>query len=115
MKISPPAGSRSTPYWRLLAVLTSSIRIESELAYWLYDSALELHDAEAAKGELAGELAEGELRSLDRNMLLGSIAGPGFEATLDTPDGRAFVRFLVTREGLEEHRRKTALTSKVMN
>ena len=107
-------SSGRPPYWRLVAILCSSIQIKPELAYWLYDAALELDDSGGGSAKLAGELAEGELRSLDEHVLLGSIGGPGFEATLDTAEGRAFVRFLVTREGLEEHRRRTELTSKLV-
>ena len=112
---SPDTDSQRTPYWRLLAILGSTLRIEPALAYWLYDAALELHDSGGDKARLDGKLAEGELRRLEHHVLLGTLRGPGFEATLDTAEGRAMVRFLVTREGLEDHRRKTELASKLVH
>ena len=96
-------------------MLGSSIQIQPSLAYWLYDAALELHGSGGGSAKLDGELAEGELRSLDQNVLLGCIGGPGFEATLDTPEGRAHVSFLVTHEGLEEHQRRTEVASQLVN
>ena len=38
-----------------------------------------------------------EVRSLKKDLLLGSIAGPGFEADLDTPHGLAHADVLPSR------------------
>jgi hypothetical protein len=38
--------------------------------------------------------------NLRKDVLLGSIGGPSFEAELETERGKAQVRFLLTRQGL---------------
>jgi hypothetical protein len=40
--------------------------------------------------------------NLKRSMLLGTIGGPAFEAKLETERGSGTVRYLLTREGLEQ-------------
>ena len=95
-------ASERTPYWRLIAVLSSTFPLDSALAMRLYHAARELHDEDRGVCRITGDLAEGEVRNLKKEQALGSIVGPMFEAVLDTPRGSGQVRFIVTREGLGE-------------
>jgi hypothetical protein len=90
------------PYWLLIAVLQSTVPLAEPLAMRLYHAARDLHERQAGKVKLSGDLATGELRRTGKDLLIGSIGGPGFEAELDTPQGSGLVRFLLTREGLGE-------------
>jgi hypothetical protein len=90
------------PYWLLIAVLQSSVPLDDALAMRLYRAAFDLHTREGSREKLTGDLATGEVRRLRKDMLIGSIAGPGFEAELDTPRGSGRVRFILTRQGLEQ-------------
>lgn len=89
------------PYWLLIAVLQSSIRLPEPLAMRLYHAARELYESDEGRLKLSGDLAQGEVRHLRKDLLLGAIAGPGFEAEIDTPHGSGRVRFLLTRQGLD--------------
>lgn len=88
-------------YWLLIAVLQSTLPLEPALAMRLYGAAIDLHRREAGVAKLTGDLALGEVRRLGKSLVLGSIAGPGFEATVDTPKGSGTVRFILTRHALE--------------
>jgi len=81
--------------------LFSSIPLTPALGMVLYEAALGLWRRGEAMTPVAGDLFHGQVRNLDKHMLLGTIGGPAFEADLDTERGRAKVRFLVTPEGLE--------------
>jgi hypothetical protein len=94
-------ASAAVPYWKLIAVLHSTVPLVEPLALRLFRAALELRRENLGKTKITGDLATGEVRSLGRDLLLGSIGGPGFEAELDTPRGHGLVRFLLTREGLD--------------
>lgn len=87
--------------WRLIAVLTSSVRLAPALSLKLYRSAVTLHRADGEVERWMGDDGAGEVRRLGRELLIGSISGPGFEANVETEAGNGFVRFIVTREGLE--------------
>jgi hypothetical protein len=89
------------PYWRLIAVLFSSLPLSPPLAMRLYRAAVELHETHEEVARLTGELAMGEVRRLEGTQVLGSVTGPGFEAEVDTPEGSGRVRFIVTPQGLE--------------
>jgi hypothetical protein len=89
------------PYWLLIAVLQSSVPLDDALALRLYRAAYDLHTRQDDREKLAGDLASGEVRRLRKDLLIGSIAGPGFEAEIDTPRGSGTVRFILTRQGLE--------------
>jgi len=89
-------------YWLLIAVLSSTLPLEPALAMRLYQAAVDLHQRQAGRTLLQGDLATGEVRRLGRDLLLGSVGGPGFEAELDTPRGHGRVRFILTRQGLHE-------------
>lgn len=90
------------PYWLLIAVLQSTIPLAQPLAMRLYVAALDLHRREAGSAKLTGDLAMGTVKRLGKDLLLGSIGGPGFEAEIDTPEGSGRVRFILTRQGLEQ-------------
>ena len=90
------------PYWLLIAVLQSTLPLEPALAMRLYHAAVELHRESGATSTLTGDLAMGEVRRLGRELLIGSIGGPGFEAELDTPRGSGMVRFVITPEGMRQ-------------
>lgn len=93
--------------WRLIAVLQSTVALSPALSVRLYRAAVGLHRAEAEVEELRDEGgAVGVVRRLGRELLIGAIGGPGFEAELETPQGKGFVRFLVTREGVEHAERE---------
>ena len=86
--------------WQLISVLFSAVPLTSELAMSLYQVAVELHAGGQLRGEVMLETARGRVRNLRRSFALGAIAGPGFEADLETEKGSGRVRFLVTRQGL---------------
>jgi len=88
------------PYWMLLSVLFSSIPLQPPLAMALYHVAYELERTSAGEGEVSSGLAQGRVKNLRRDVVLGSIGGPSFEAELETERGKASVRFLLTRQGL---------------
>jgi hypothetical protein len=86
-------------------VLFSSVPLTSELAMSLYQVAVGLHRGGQLRGELTLETAQGRVRNLKRSFALGAIAGPAFEADVETEQGQGRVRFLVTRQGLDRGER----------
>jgi len=88
------------PYWTLISVLFSSVPLQPPLAMALYHVAYELQRTSAGEGEVSSNLAHGRVVNLRKDVLLGSIGGPSFEAELETERGKAQVRFLLTRQGL---------------
>jgi hypothetical protein len=50
---------------------------------------------------VGGDLLAGKVRNLKKDVHLGGISGPAFEAEIDTERGSGVVRFLLTRQGLE--------------
>lgn len=89
------------PYWVLVSVLTSTVPLDQGLALALHRVALELYRSGGAVGQVDHALTHGQVKNLRREALLGTMGGPVFEAELDTERGAAFVRFLLTRQGLE--------------
>jgi hypothetical protein len=89
------------PAWLLISVLFSSVPLTGALAQVLHQAAVDLYRRNAAVGDVAGDLVSGRVRNLKKDMLLGTIGGPAFEAELDTARGPGRVRFLLTRQGLE--------------
>lgn len=89
------------PAWLLISVLFSSIPLTAALAALLYQAALELHREGGSVTPVAGDVVTGRVRSLGKDMLLGTIGGPAFEAEIETARGPGKVRFLLTREGIE--------------
>lgn len=88
------------PYWLLISVLFSSQRLTPALAMTLHQAAYDLYRRDAAVGEVAGDMLSGKVRNLKKDVLLGTIAGPAFEAEIETEKGSGSVRFLLTREGI---------------
>ena len=95
------ASASPTPSWRLISVLLSTIPLTAVLASTLHQAALELLRRNAGMTPVAGDLVQGRVVNLKKDMLLGTIGGPAFEAELETERGAGKVRFLLTREGLD--------------
>ncbi len=90
------------PYWRLLSVIFSAFPLPSALAMTLYEAARALHESGGGSQEIGGDTLSGKVRNLRREVVMGGIAGPLFEANVESDAGSGLVRFLLTREGLEE-------------
>lgn len=90
----------SPPYWLLISVLFSSQPLTPSLAMTLHQAAYDLYRRGASVGEVAGDLLSGKVHNLKKDVLLGTIGGPAFEAEIETEKGSGVVRFLLTREGL---------------
>lgn len=88
------------PYWMLISVLFSTLPLQQPLAMALYQVAYELERTSAGEGEVSSGLAQGRVVNLRKDVLLGSMGGPSFEAELETERGKAQVRFFLTRQGL---------------
>ncbi len=94
-------------YWLLIAVLQSTLPLDQGLAMRLYHAAVDLEHTAGSVHKLRGDLAHGEVRRLGKNMVIGAIGGPAFEAEIDTPRGASKVRFVVTPEGLARANEQT--------
>jgi hypothetical protein len=95
------ASSNATAAWRLISVLFSSVPLTPALAGTLHEAALDLLRRDAGMTPVAGDLAHGRVVNLKKDLLLGTLAGPAFEAQLETERGAGKVRFLLTRDALE--------------
>jgi hypothetical protein len=95
------AEQQPPPYWLLISVLFSSVPLTPALAMTLHEAAFDLYRRGARAGRVSGDLVTGRVRNLRKEMLLGTIAGPAFEADLETERGPGKVRFLLTRQGLD--------------
>src|SRR5687768_6446981 len=93
-------SAEATPYWVLISVLFSSIPLNEPLANALYQVAYELNQTGGGTGEINGDLAHGRVVNLRKDVLVGTMGGPSFEAELETERGKASVRFFLTRQGL---------------
>jgi hypothetical protein len=93
--------SHAPPYWTLISVLFSSQPLTPSLAMTLHQTAYALYEKGDAVGPVAGDLISGKVHNLRKDVNLGGIAGPAFEAEIDTERGSGVVRFLLTRQGLE--------------
>lgn len=94
-------AEKAPPYWILISVLFSSVQLTPALATYLHEVAFDLHQNNESVSPLAGDLIQGKLYNLKKEVLLGTIAGPVFEANVETERGQGVVRFLLTRQGLE--------------
>ena len=94
-------AAESVPYWLLISVLFSTVPLSEALAMRLHRAALDLYRRDDGLAKLQGDLVQGEVRNLKKDLLLGTLGGPGFEARLDTERGAGVVRFLLTRQGIE--------------
>ncbi len=108
-------GDDTPPYWTLISVLFSTQPLTPSLAMTLHQAAYDLYERGESVGQVAGDLLTGKVRNLGKDVHLGGIMGPAFEAEIDTERGSGVVRFLLTRQGLElmearpKPRRKPAL------
>lgn len=94
-------SDETPPYWVLISVLFSSQPLTPALAMTLHQAAYELHARGDAVKEVAGDLLTGKVRNLKKDLALGAISGPAFEAEIETERGSGVVRFVLTRQGLE--------------
>ena len=97
----PRMAEQSPPYWLLISVLFSSQPLTPALAMCLHEAAWDLFRKDGAEGQVAGDLISDKVRNLKKDLVLGSISGPAFEAEIDTERGSGVVRFLLTRQGIE--------------
>jgi hypothetical protein len=85
----------------LISVLFSTFPLEPSLAATLHLAAVELYRTDQGAGPVAGEVVSGRVVNLKKSLAFGAIAGPAFEAELDTARGSGTVRYLLTRQGLD--------------
>jgi hypothetical protein len=85
----------------LISVLFSTFPLEPALAATLHLAALDLYRKDQGSGPVGGDMVSGRVVNLKRSLALGTIAGPAFEAELDTARGSGKVRYLLTRQGLD--------------
>jgi hypothetical protein len=95
------------PTWLLISVLFSSVPLSAALAATLHAAAYDLYTRDGAAAPVSGDVVTGRVRNLRKEMLLGTIGGPAFEAELETERGPGKVRFLLTRQGIESMRATT--------
>jgi hypothetical protein len=92
---TPPPGPT------LISVLFSTFPLDASLAGTLHLAALDLYRKDQGAGPVAGDVVTGRVVNLKKSVALGAIAGPAFEAELDTARGSGKVRYLLTRQGLD--------------
>ena len=85
----------------LISVLFSTFPLDSSVAATLHLAALDLYRRDQGAGPVAGDVVSGRVVNLKKSLALGAIAGPAFEADLDTARGSGKVRYLLTRQGLD--------------
>lgn len=100
------AAAERPPYWQLISVLFSSLPLTPALAMTLHQAAWELYQSGGGFTAVAGDALQGRVTNLKKDMLLGTIGGPAFEARIETERGKGTVRFLLTREGIERLERR---------
>jgi hypothetical protein len=93
----PPPAS----HWLLIAVLSSNIPLRPEVSMRLYQAAYRLHHSQQGVETLQGDLLTGKVMRLSKDLALGTVTGPAFEAEISTAQGEGRVHFLLTRQGLE--------------
>jgi hypothetical protein len=96
------------PYWLLISVLFSTQPLTPALAMTLHQAAYELHRRGDGSSEVAGDMLSGRVVNLRKEVSLGGISGPAFEAEIETERGSGVVRFVLTRQGLELMREQPA-------
>jgi hypothetical protein len=94
-------AEQSPPYWVLISVLFSSQPLSPGLAMTLHQAAYDLYRSGDSVQPVAGDLLTGKVRNLRKDVQMGAISGPAFEAEIETERGSGVVRFLLTRQGLE--------------
>lgn len=94
-------AEQSPPYWVLISVLFSSQPLTPALAMTLHQAAFDLYRRGESVQPVGGDLLTGKVHNLRKDVQMGSISGPAFEAEIETERGSGVVRFLLTRQGLE--------------
>ncbi|MCI0570735.1 MAG: hypothetical protein L0Y66_08290 [Myxococcaceae bacterium] len=94
-------AEQTPPYWVLISVLFSSQPLTPSLAMTLHQAAYDLYRRDQGAGQVLGDLVSGTVRNLRKDVLMGTIGGPAFEAEVETERGSGTVRFILTRQGLE--------------
>ncbi len=97
----PAMAEQTPPYWVLISVLFSSQPLTPSLAMTLHQAAYDLYRRDQGAGQVLGDLVSGTVRNLRKDVLMGTIGGPAFEAEVETERGSGTVRFILTRQGLE--------------
>ena len=92
---APPPGAT------LISVLFSTFPLDASVAATLHTAAVDLYRRDQGFGPVAGDVVSGRVVNLKKSLSLGAIAGPAFEAELDTARGSGKVRYLLTRQGLD--------------
>jgi len=100
------AAAENPPYWQLISVLVSSLPLTPALAMTLHQAAYQLYRSGDGTLPVAGDTLQGRVTNLKKDMLLGTIGGPAFEAHIETERGKGLVRFLLTRDGLATMKRR---------
>lgn len=95
------SDASNPPYWVLISVLFSSQPLTPALAMCLHEAALDLYRSGRGAGQVGGDLLTGTVRNMQKDVVMGTISGPAFEAEIETERGSGVVRFLLTRQGLE--------------
>jgi len=104
---------QQTPSWLLISVLFSSVPLSPALSMTLHEAAWNLLRTDGGVGDIAGDLVSGKVKNLKREFVLGTLAGPGFEAEVDTDKGSGLVRFLLTRQGIEAMKAREAMDAQL--
>lgn len=102
------SSDQAPPYWLLISVLFSSQPLTPALAMTLHQAAFELHRQGGGAKEVAGDMLSGRVTNLRKDVALGGISGPAFEAEIETERGSGVVRFVLTRQGLEMMQQQAA-------
>jgi hypothetical protein len=95
------ASPDPAPYWLLIAVLSSNLPLRPEVSLRLYHAAYRLYHTQQNVERIQGDLLNGKVTRLHKDLALGSVTGPAFEAEISTELGEGRVSFLLTRQGLE--------------
>jgi hypothetical protein len=95
------ARQAAPPGSTLISVLFSTFPLDPTLAATLHLAAVDLYRRDVGAGPVAGDVISGRVVNLKKSLSLGAIAGPAFEAEIDTARGSGKVRYLLTRQGLD--------------
>lgn len=94
------ALASETPYWLLISVLASTMRLSEEASLSLYDAACEMVAAKQEHAEIRSGAVTGTIQNLGKEAVVGTLSGLLFEADVIAAGTSGHVRFLVTRQGL---------------
>jgi hypothetical protein len=85
----------------VVSILQSQRPLSQELVASLVEVAFVLYQTGQALGVVDGAYAQGKVLNKNREVLLGTLGGPLFEAKLQLPEGQNTVLFFLTRSGCE--------------